>query len=464
MVMRKVWVVAVREYLAAVKTKSFIIGLVLMPVLMSGGFLVQLLVGDQADLRPKYFAVIDRTAGQQFYPLLDAAAKLRNQQDANEDGSPKTMAAFHLEAVKPATEAELPELRYQLSERVKRGELTGFLEIGPEVMKPPPGGAKTLVAFAKVGSGDRKASVPAEAEPHALRYQTNRPSYQDFPKWAEAAVSAAVMGLRAEQRGIALTELATVVQPVPLVSKGLTTRDASGNIREAEDQSPVVAFLLPLGLILLMFMLILLGAAPLLQGVIEEKMQRIAEVLLGSIAPFGLMMGKIIGMVGVSLTMGSVYLAGAYYGLHHYGYADYLSPDIIAWFLFYQVLAVFMFGSLYAAVGAACTDMKEAQSMLMPITIIAMVPLFVWLNVVREPTSWFSTIISLVPTATPTLMLARQAVPPGIALWQPILGIAIMVATTLLCIYAAGRIFRVGILMQGKGARFNDLVRWVVRG
>ena len=461
--MRKILVIAVREYLAAVRSKSFVIGLVLMPVLMSGGIVAQHLLKDQVDLRPKHFVIVDRTPGQQFAGLLEKAAELRNQKDAGSDGNAAKSPAFILERAPATAEAELPQLRYELSQRVRDGELVGFLEIGPDVLQPPPGGALALLD--KKDGDPKYATLPPGMEVHALRYQTNRPSYQDFAKWAEATVTAAVMVKRAATRGIDLAGLAVVMQPVPMVSKGLTTRDArTGALREGEDQNPIVAFLLPAGLIVLMFMLILIGAAPLLQGVIEEKMQRIAEVLLGSVPPFGLMMGKLIGMVGVSLTLSSIYLGGAYWALQHYGYAEYLSGDIIAWFFLYQVLALFMFGSLYAAVGAACTDMKEAQAMLMPITLVAMVPLFIWVNVVLEPTSVFSTVASLIPPATPTLMLARQAIPPGIPLWQPLLGVAIMLTTTLLCVYAAGRIFRVGILMQGKGARFGDLVRWVIRG
>jgi ABC-2 type transport system permease protein len=463
--MRKVLVIALREYLAAVRSKAFIIGIGLMPLLMGGGIAAQILLKDQVDLKPKHFVIVDRTPGQQVYPLLEAAATVRNAEEAGTGGKAASGPEFVLTNEPVTAETDLPLLRYRLSERVRDGELIGFLEFGPEVMRPPPGGLTALGRLYKKGLQRSDGAFTAEVEPHAMRYQTNRPSYQDFAHWAEATVSSAVMMKRSEKRGIALTDLAGVLQPVPLVSKGLTTRDPqTGEIREGEDQNPVVAILLPGGLIVLMFLLILLGAAPLLQGVIEEKMQRIAEVLLGSVQPFGLMMGKIVGMVGVSLTMGSVYLGGAYWAVRHFGYAEYLSAEIIAWFLLYQVLAVFMFGSLYAAVGAACTDMKEAQAMLMPITLIGMVPLFVWINVVREPTSAFSVGISLFPPAIPTLMLARQAVPPGIPLWQPLLGIAIMLATTLLCVYAAGRIFRVGILLQGKGARFGDLVRWVIRG
>ncbi len=250
-------------------------------------------------------------------------------------------------------------------------------------------------------------------------------------------------GAAGAQHGIDRAELHAIVAPVPLLTKGLTTRDpVTGAIIEPGDQNPIVAFLLPGGLIVLMFMMVLLGAAPLLNGVMEEKLQRIAEVLLGSVPPFTLMMGKIIGMACVSLTMAAIYLAGIFAAVQHYGYGEFLSPQIIAWFLVYQVLALFMFGSLYAAVGAACSDLKEAQSMLLPVTFASMIPLFIWINIVKEPMSTFSTAASFFPLFTPMLMVARQAVPPGLPWWQPVLGVVLVLLMTTLCVYAAGRIFR----------------------
>jgi len=461
--MRKVWVVARREYLAAVRTKSFVIGIVLMPVLMGGSILAQYLLKDQVDTAPKHFAVLDRTPGQQLYPELKTAADLLNQLVADPEKGRPRRAPFVLEAV--PVRADLAEERFALSERVRTGELTGFLEIGPEVLEPLPVGAVTRAALAEDPADLARLPSAPELEPYVLRYQTNRPSYLDFPRWAEATVSKLVQTKRALRDGIPPATVAKVILPVPLLTKGLTTRDpVTGEIREGRDESPVVAILLPGGLLVLMFMVVLLGATPLLQGVIEEKMQRIAEVLLGSVPPFALMMGKLLGMAGVSLTLAAVYLGGAYAAVQHYGYAEYLTPDVLAWFLVYQVLAVFMFGSVYAAVGAACTDMKEAQAMLTPVTLLIMVPLFVWVNVVREPTSAFATAVSLFPPATPMLMVARLAVPPGIPAWQPALGAVLVLLTTLACVYAAGRIFRVGLLLQGKAPRLGELLRWVLRG
>src|SRR5207248_1972514 len=113
--------------------------------------------------------------------------------------------------------------------------------------------------------------------------------------------------------------------------KGLTRRDAAtGQIVEARDENMVASILVPGGLLMLMFMLILIGSTPLMQGVVEEKMQRIAEVLLGSIKPFDLMLGKLLGLVGVSATLAAVYLGGAYWAARHYGYAEFVSLEVLA--------------------------------------------------------------------------------------------------------------------------------------
>jgi ABC-2 type transport system permease protein len=215
---------------------------------------------------------------------------------------------------------------------------------------------------------------------------------------------------------------------------------------------------------MLMFMVVLLTATPLMQGVVEEKMQRIAEVLLGSVRPFDLMLGKLLGMTAVSLTISAVYLGGAWWAVRRSDYAPDVSADLVAWFVAYQVLAALMYGSLFTAVGAACTDMKETQTLMWPVMVLVVVPLGLLGAVVQEPNGAVVTGLSFFPFATPMLMVARQAVPPGVPWWQPIVGIAEVLLTTLVCVWVASRIFRVGILLQGKGARLGDLARWVLRG
>ena len=104
---------------------------------------------------------------------------------------------------------------------------------------------------------------------------------------------------------------------------------------------------------------------------------------------------------------------------------DLFSPTVLAWFIAYLVVGVVMYGALFIAVGAACSDLRDTQTMLWPVMLLAMLPLFVWINVVREPTSTFSTVASFIPTATPMLMILRIAVPPGVGWWQPALGLAL---------------------------------------
>jgi ABC-2 type transport system permease protein len=140
------------------------------------------------------------------------------------------------------------------------------------------------------------------------------------------------------------------------------------------------------------------------------------------------------------------------------------SIGLLAWFLVYLVLAVVLYGSIFVAIGSACTTSAETQTLLMPVIIVAVIPMLVLIHVIQEPNSVFSTSISFFPPATPMVMVGRLSVPPGIPWWQPALGVVLLLATTAGFVYAAGRIFRVGLLMQGQGAKFSDLARWVFRG
>jgi ABC-type Na+ efflux pump permease subunit len=461
--MRKTLVVAAREYLAAVRTKTFLIGLLIMPIMMGGSIVLQFLLKDVVDTADRHYALIDRTAGAEFESVIKGAVAAQNKTTMDEAGT-QVRPRFVVEIVKPrgtltATgkpDDEAQRQRYELSQRVRRGQLRGFAEIrgGGPFRFPPP---------------SKTGSAPAKNKPEeryvTLRYQSDRVTDTAFPRLAQDAVEKEVRNKLRRKRGLGNAEVEVLLHPVEFQSKGLTEWDAQKNeAREVSDQSRLASVAAPGGLMLLMFMVVLMGATPLMQGVVEEKMQRIAEVLLGSVRPFQLMMGKLIGMAGVSLTITAVYMAGAYWAAQHFGFASSLGPHLLVWFLVYQVLAALMYGSLFIAVGAACTDMKETQNLLWPVMLLASLPLFVLGNVLTEPNSPVALGLSFFPFATPMLMVARLGVPPGIPWWQPLLGVGVVLATTVLCVWAAGRIFRVGILMQGKGARLGEIFKWVFRG
>jgi len=428
--MRKTLIVALREYQAAVKTKAFLMGLLMMPIMFGGGIFVQALVRNNVDIRDKRVAVVDNTG--QLFDALQAAAQARNQDQIYEgDGATRKQIQpkYLFEKVEPGTN-DPSRMPLVLSERVRKKELFAFVII----------------------------------DATTINYHSESPTYNQIQQWISGPLNERIQELRLQSAQLDAKLVREATRRVPIGNLGLASVDARGNPIRAEETNMLANIFVPIGLMFLMFMLVMATATPLLNSVLEEKMQRIAEVLLGSIPPFQLMLGKLLGSVGVSLTMLAVYLTGAFIALNRAGYGQYFPSHLVWWFVLFQVLAVLMFGSIFIAIGAAVSDLKEAQSMMTPVMLLLILPMFVWFNVVREPNSSFALGTSLFPPATPMLMVVRQAVPPGIPIWQPLLGIGTVLLTALLCVMAAGRVFRVAILMQGKGAKIGDMVRWAIRG
>ena len=450
--MFKVWAVAAREYKAAVQTKAFILSIVLMPVLWGASIGLQILLRKADDRSTKKYAVVDRSPGAHLAELLDAAAKRRNQYEIHDpETGEQTGPAFELLRVEPSASDRDAVLRQRLdlSRRQQQGDFEGFLEIGPNVYElgPPPG-----------------SKAPPD-ERRQVRFQSDKATQSPFRRWAEIAVNEGVQQRRFADRGVSQDLVRQIQQPVTVRNKSLTKQDpATGVIEDASDESRVASMVLPAILIVLMYIMVLLGAMPAMQGVVEEKQQRIAEVLLGSVTPFELMLGKLIGVVGVSLTVSAFYLGGGYAVAARYGLTDALPGPVLAWFVVYLVLAVFMYGSLFMAVGAAASDMKEVQSLQMPIMLVMTLPMLMLSSVITHPGGPVAQVGSFVPFSAPMLMMARISAPPGVPWWQPTLAAVGVLATALACVWAAGRVFRVGLLLQGKGARMADLARWVVRG
>jgi ABC-2 type transport system permease protein len=438
--MNKSFVIALREYRAAVRSKAFVITLVAMPVLMIGSIIVQVLLRDKVDTTDKTFAMVDRTG--QFEDAFKAAVAFYNQAmvfAGEGDERLKVKPEFILEFIDPESIGEPPESTLKLSDRVRNKEISGFIEID--------------------------AGVVNSAADAKVNYHSQTSVDNAFRRFASEVVNETIQRIRSEKEGIDQAVIQRVVQPVEVNDMSLVERDAeTGGISPPQDSNPVVDIILPMGLMMLIFMAVMVGATPLMQAVMEEKQARISEVLLGSIQPFQLMVGKLAGNVAVSLTTVGVYIAGGFCTLQYLDQSHiFPSLQIIIWLLVFQSLAVLMFGALFISIGAAVNDMREAQSAMMPVMMLAMAPMFVWLNVIREPESTFSTAISLFPPATPMLMLLRLAAPGSIPLWQPFLGCGLVILTTILFIYAAGKIFRMGILMQGEAASFRRMLSWVIR-
>lgn len=446
----KILIIAAREYNAVVRSKAFVVSIVLLPIMMFGSIAVMQFSKNVRDINDRRFAVIDRTPGEIVYSQLQKDVAEYNRGAVDPNTKQQTHGRFILEEVKPANgKSAIDRQRLELSDRVRSGNLSGFVEIGSDILTP------LIVSPTSSVSPD---------DSQIVRYQTRTPTFFEFRNLAKQSIDTAVRNQRLDAAKISPGVFQKLAAPVSIVNEGLAQRNSDGKIIYGKASNDIASILVPIGLMLLMFMVVVIGAMPLLQGIVEEKQQRIAEVLLGSVSPFSLMAGKVMGMVATSFTLLVVYLGGAYWVSRRINFAEYLPAHLVLWFVLFNSLAVLMYGSLYIAIGASCTDTKEMQSLLMPVNLLMAMPLMMMVMIIQSPSGPLARIMTYFPPATPFVAVARLAVPPGIGWTEISLAIGMVIATTIVLVWASGRIFRVGILMQGKGANLSQLFKWVVSG
>jgi ABC-type Na+ efflux pump permease subunit len=438
--MRKVLRFAAREYKAAVKTKGFIIGLVLAPLFMGGSLIAFFLLKDRVDTSDKHVAVIDRS-GVIAQALMDAA-EYRNAKEIFEEGTGKKIRpAYFFERVEPNKDD--PKAQHlALSDRVRKGELYAFLDIGPQVVHP---------------GEDREA--------FRISYYAKNAAMDDLRNWISWPINNQLRKLRLADAGIKESDVKDLFSWVGVDGLGLLSVDEStGNIEDARKANPVEALVIPIVIMMLMLLMIMMSVPGMLQSVMEEKTQRIAEVLLGSIKPFEFMSAKLLSGMALSLTSSAVYIIGGVVAVHSMGYEEYVPFHVLPWFVVYMLLAIIMFGAISAALGSTCSEAKDAQSLSFPTIIPAIVPMFIYFPVVKEPLSSFATWASLIPPFTPLLMVLRLCTPGSVPTWQPYVGLVGVLLCTLFFVWAGGRVFRVAILMQGTPPKLANIVRWAIRG
>jgi len=438
--MSKILRILRREYNATIRTKAFIIGLVVAPIMMGGSTIVFAIFKDRVDVRDKQIAVVD-LSGLVAQAIVDAAEKRNAAATRDPETGKKVKPEYIIEIVTPDTE-HLNDQRLERSDRVRRGELHAFVMVDRGVLHP-------RVDPARSGIG----------------YHAKNPALDNVRRWIDDPINIELRRLRLQEAGIdsqAVPDLFDWTFPVGL---GLVSRDVeSGGIKKAERRNRIEAILLPLILPVLLFMMVMMGAQPLLSAVMEEKAQRIAEVLLGSVGPSQLMMGKLLSAVSVALTAGAVYVVGGIVVVDQMDLGRYIPYHILPWFAAHAIMAIFMYGALFTALGSACNDASEAQAVTFPAMLPVIIPMFMLMPVVTQPESTFATGLSLFPLFTPMLMLIRQATPEGVPAWQPWVGAVGVAVTSVFFVWLAGRVFRVGILMQGAPPKLRNLIRWAIRG
>lgn len=436
--MRKAMVVAQREYRTQVRSRAFVISLVLMPVLMGGGALLPALLQGRVKVEDQHVVVADGTG--KLLPALLAAAATRNQREITDAKTGRqTEPRFLLEAAArvPLTDAD----RFELSQKIRKRALHAFVEIDAAALAP---------------------ADPAQTKARARVHLEGAP-VGGLRRWLAAELNRSAQVERLRTAGLDPVVVARATAPVGVDALGLYTRGSDGRIVAGDERGRVASLFFPLAVVLLSFMAVMMSQT-MLQNTLEEKQQRIAEVLLGSVKPGELMLGKVVGSAGVSLTMLLLYLGGGIWTLGQLGLTGLLRHELVAWLLFFTVLGVLIFGSIFTAVGAACNELKEAQAFLLPVMMLLLLPLMILTKIMEAPMSGFSTALSFVPIWTPLLMPLRLAATEAVPLWQPVAGAVGSVLTAGAAIWAGGRVLRVGLLLQGKPPRIGQLIGWILRG
>jgi len=236
----------------------------------------------------------------------------------------------------------------------------------------------------------------------------------------------------------------------------------------------------------LMYFILLLYGSQVMMGVTEEKTNRIAEVVVSSVKPFQLMIGKIIGIGMVALTQFLIWIAcifliyniGKSTGAANSGasfamvaqiqkvFTSVNIPLVVGCFIFYLLAGFFFYSSLYAAIGSAINeDMREAQSLSFPITMLIIFSIALMTPAISNPSSPVAVWASIIPFSSPIVMMARIpfGVPNTVPWWQLGLSMILLVAGFMFTTWFAARIYRTGILMYGKKPSWKEMIKWAFR-
>lgn len=435
--MYKILILALREFRTSVRTKSFIIGLIITPIFMFGGLFVMQLFKDKVDISDKTICVIDHTG--LVGSAITEAAEFHNKNEIFDTVKDKQVKpVYKIELVQPDTVNPVAQM-LGLSEKVRAKQIHAFVEIGPDAIHP---------------KGD-----PEKAK---IKYYSENSLMDDIRGWLNWPINNRIRQLRIVDLGLQDKNLENLFGWIDVSGMGLLTAESqNSNKAEAKESNPIDSILIPYVFMFLIFMMVLMSAVPLLSSVMEEKTDRIAEVLLGTVTPFQFMMGKVLGGISISLVGSLIYIIGGAFITAKLNYSQYIPYDILPWFFVYMLLSVIMTGSVMASLGSACNDSKDAQSLQFPAMLPVILPMFFVMPILKEPLSNFAVGLSLFPPFTPYLMLIRQASPVTIPIWQPIVGLIGMVLFAILTVWAGGKIFRTFILVQGKKPSLGTLLRYI---
>ena len=426
-----------REFNERVRKKSFIITTILMPVLVIALMVAPALIMEYSGSETKRIAVIDRSG--LVAPRLES----------------------NTEVVFEPVDLELDSARRQLTDRF------GVLWIGADILE----------------------------NPSDVKLYANSSSSLSL----ESAITGQIEQIL-ETEKLKAYEIDNLQQILDAVKTTVTLQTfRNDQSQEEESQAPSTVVATATGYVLgfVLYMFLLIYGSMVMQSVIEEKNNRVLEVMVSSVRPFDLMMGKILGVAAVAVVqvviwgvlivgVGSFVLpqlmpAEAMAGVEAVrqgmpaAATEGMDPEMLQALaavtdLGYVVkifvcLLLFVFGgyllysAMFAAVGSAVDNVQDASQLQMPVTLPIILALLMMLAVIKDPNSSLAFWFSIIPFTSPVVMMAR--IPYDIPLWEIVLSLVVLYASFVAMVWFAGKIYRVGIFMYGKKPTFKELLKWV---
>jgi ABC-2 type transport system permease protein len=276
----------------------------------------------------------------------------------------------------------------------------------------------------------------------------------------KGSLDSVVIAQRLEREGMDYTRVSALTERVRLDEKKVTK---SGMM---EDQEVVGRFVLVTVFVMILYMTLLSWGISVQRSIIEEKSSRVIEVMLSSVEPRDLFIGKIIGIGSLGLTQIAiwaviVFAVGFSSSFVFAEISQYVSVSFVdlVFFVLFFILGFLLYSSLFTIIGAVCSTEQDAQQLQSVVVFPMVIPIMLTFFVVQNPNSTLAAVLSLIPLFTPMLMLARVIIsdPPA---WQVILGIAVLVVSIYGVILFSARVFRVGVLMYGKRPSLREIIRW----
>lgn len=461
--------VAWREFTATVATKGFILGVCLPPLIMLAMFpLIFLLMNKSGPRVSGEVAIIDHTGlvaprVAELFDPQEVAKRNARQRETLEKAFDSTPASAMMteEQKKLALEQAKAQAESNTDLRIVTLPPDADVEREKEPIAAAEGREKEVsagevkrLALAVIPEGSIKS---ADGEETFETYEFFVAPKLDFEvkRDIERQIDSAIVDARLKTAQYDPAHIRALMKSPEAKSTAVTKQ---GERAAANELS---GMLLPFAFMFLLWIGTFSAGQYLLTSTIEEKSNRVMEVILSAVSPAQLMTGKIIGQMAVGLSIILAYglLGGG--SLIIFKQNHLLDLTLFGLLIVYFFIAFFLIASMMAAIGSAVSSIQEAQSLMMPVMMVLILPMVLWMPLQRNPNSLFAVILSFLPPVSPFVMVLRMAGSEEVPTWQIGGSIVVGIISAVIAVWFASKIFRVGVLMYGKPPSFFGLLKWI---